>query len=81
MNEEYNRLKKQYDLIGQQISNLHDKQNKIRDLMEAACTHVNLQQIEPDEFLVGIDVENEEVTYKCKDCYCYISEEELNRKR
>ncbi|MFY0516275.1 hypothetical protein ACOMCU_00395 [Lysinibacillus sp. UGB7] len=77
MNEEYKRLKAEYDQVGREISALHDRQNELRDLMEEACTHSDLLKIEPDSYLVGIGVEDDEVKYKCKDCYRYFTKEEV----
>lgn len=76
MNDEYKQLKSEYDQVGREISALHDRQNELRDLMEKVCTHSDLLKIIPDSFLVGMGVEDDELKYKCKDCYRYFSEEE-----
>lgn len=76
MNEEYKRLKAEYDQVGREISALHDRQNTIRDLMEEACTHFDLLEIIPDSYLVSIGVEDDEIKFKCKDCYRYFTKDE-----
>lgn len=70
MNATYRRLKKEYDDIEQTILNLYRKQGDIRALMEQACTHVRLVEVQPDPF-------EEETKFKCKDCYRYFTEDEL----
>ena len=73
MNTEYHRLKKEYDEITQTILDLYQKQGEIRDLMEKACTHERLVEVQPDPF-------EEETKFKCKDCYCYFTKEEIGQK-
>lgn len=69
MNDTYLRLKKEYDDITKQISSLYTKQRNTRELMEQACIHNNLIEVDSDPFL--------ETKYKCKDCFRYFTQEEF----
>ena len=73
MNTEYHQLKKEYDAITETILELYQKQGEIRNLMEKACTHERLVEVESDPF-------EDETKFKCKDCYRYFSKEEINPK-
>jgi hypothetical protein len=72
-------LKQRYDEIGEQIRKLQKEQIEIRDLMAKECPHENLIRVKPDPFLLENDLEDDEVKYKCQDCFEYFTEEEVRR--
>lgn len=71
INTEYQEFKRQYDDITTQISNLHEEQGKLLELMRESCTHVNRTPVYPNSYLVGVGAEDDTIKYKCKDCYQY----------
>jgi hypothetical protein len=72
--KEYLGYRKRYDEIGEKIKELYAEQHKMRELMEKHCNHSNLQLVEHDplEIELGI-VDEDEVQYKCQDCWRYFS--------
>lgn len=67
MNDKLRRLKQKYNDISVQILALTKEQNHVRNKMEEACNHENLIEVEPDPF-----DEEDNIQYKCKDCFVYI---------
>lgn len=76
MNERYKQLKKMYEDIDKEILLLHEKQQNIKQLMEEVCPHERLVQVEGDPFGIG-DSLDEEVQCKCRDCYRYFNQEQV----
>lgn len=79
MNNNFKNLKQRYDEINEQIRKLQKEQIKIRNLMAKECPHENLICIEPDPFLLENDLEDNEVKYKCRDCFEYFTKEEVKQ--
>lgn len=79
MSNNYKNLKQRYNEIREQIRKLQMEQIKIRNLMVKECPHENLIRLEPDPFLLENDLEDDEVKYKCQDCFEYFREEEVKQ--
>lgn len=79
LNNNFKKLKQKYDEISEQIRKLQKEQVKIRDLMAKECPHENLIRVESDPFLLENDLENDEVKYKCRDCFEYFTKEEVKQ--
>ncbi|QOY37640.1 hypothetical protein AWH56_008685 [Anaerobacillus isosaccharinicus] len=73
-NEKYWEYRNRYNEIEKEISELYAEQRKMRDLMEHNCNHSNLELVNysPIEVEMGI-VDEDEVQYKCQDCWCYFN--------
>ena len=84
MNDRFLELKREYDNISVEIRKLYNKQREIRDKMAKECTHENLDSVESDPLLVAMGIEDNseyEKRYKCRDCFEYVTEEEIKEMR
>jgi hypothetical protein len=71
-------LKEKYDILAKNIAAMHTEQNLILGLIQKVCSHENFTKLM--QFTLFDEDEDDEVKYKCNDCYCYFTESELLHK-
>lgn len=77
MNRTFAECRNEYEEISLKIQELYAKQRVLQKEMQNTCPHERVVKVNVESFLTDSNIEKHTERYRCRDCFCYFTDNPL----
>lgn len=81
MKRTFDECREEYEKTSLQIQELYAKQRVLQKEMQSVCPHQQVTKVKNDTFLTEEQPEIDIIRYRCRDCFRYLTSDQLKTLR